>query len=226
MKKNYFVTILCALLLLAGCTSANRSNVRSIDAAEPKQSENIISEEPTPFTISVDAKDAEDEVLELAAEIKRTVPDKSNDGLSFHDFDFYYDLMNEGIPADADYPALLYAEGDWEYDFIIRKENAEGYYYEEIGYSELLIDYDKETLKIILHPRLANDGFEAWMLSDEEIGYEPFDGGFDENDDLKLIGNNCVLNPTQYYRSNGKEYLIGTLYMSEEDSAFFMMTRD
>ncbi|MCR5095178.1 MAG: hypothetical protein K6A70_00370 [Erysipelotrichaceae bacterium] len=225
MKKIYLVPILCSLLMFAGCAS-ERSNVRSIEPGEPKQHEKTVSVESTPFAISVDPKDGEDKVIEIMPEVRRTVPEDNNGDLSLHDFDFYYDLMNTGIPADADYPALLYAEGDWRYDFIIRKENADGFYYEEIGYSELLIDYDKETVQIILHPRLANDGFEAWLLSDEEIGYEPFDGGFDENDVLKLIGNNCVLTPTHYYRSGGKEYFIGDLWMSEQDSALFMMTRD
>ena len=57
------------------------------------------------------------------------------------------------------------------------------------------------------------------------MGYEPFGGGFDENNEIKLIGNNCVLYLKNFYAYEGREYLLADLWISEEETATFMMIR-
>ena len=62
----------------------------------------------------------------------------------------------------------------------------------------------QDQIRITLHPRLASDGYEVWEESDEEIGYELFAGGFDENDNIRLEGNSCVMMLKYYYAYEGK----------------------
>ena len=227
MRKNYLLLILVAVLMLAGCGSSSNSNVRKLDPEKgPDAIEITVSDEPTAFDATVNTGTAnEGDTVELIPQTDRAMFGKKEDDLSFDNFDFYYDIMSNGIPEDAYYPSLKYAEGQWKYDLIFRYDSSEGYYYEEIGYADLSLNYDKETVIIELHPRMANDAVEAWPLSDEEVGYEPFEGGFDENNVLRIIGNNAVINPTDYYASSGREYMIGTLWVSEEDFGTFLLMR-
>ncbi|MBQ2584168.1 MAG: hypothetical protein II568_03230, partial [Erysipelotrichaceae bacterium] len=84
--------------------------------------------------------------------------------------------------------------------------------------------YDREIISLSLHPRLASDGYEVWEESDEEVGYKPFEG-LPENYGIKLIGNDCVLWIGEYYAYEGREYVYGELYMSEENYVVFLMIR-
>ena len=229
MKKNYLLLLLVSVLLLAGCNTAPRRNVRKITInPNPAISRTVVIDEPTAFNATVNLGT----VKEGETSEQPQIPDRGmfgkkeeNNDLSFEDFDFYYDIMYGGIPEDAYYPSLKYAEGQWKYDLIFRYDSSDGYYYEEIGYADLSLNYDKETVIIELHPKMANDGYEAWALTDADVGYEPFEGGFDENNALKIIGNNAVINPTEYYFSSGREYMIGTIWISEEDFGTFLLTR-
>jgi len=148
--------------------------------------------------------------------------------LYFEYFDeFYGHLMYEGLPEGRTYIPLKYANGAWKYSLIFRFDSSDGGgMFDEIGYAEMYVHgEDNPPITIILHPRMAQDGFEVWLESDEEIGYEPFGGGFDENDNLKLSGNYCVMQLEQYYAYEGREYLYGTLWTSEETFGDFLMVR-
>ncbi len=149
--------------------------------------------------------------------------------LSFEYFDeLYAQLTYDGLPEDRTSIPLGNANGVWKYDLRIRRDSAtDGSLFDELGYAEMYVhDSDDPPVKIVLHPRLANDGNEIREETDEEVGYEPFGGVFDENNVLKLTGNDCVLVLERYYEWKGKEYLTATLWLSEEESGTFMMIRE
>ena len=224
MKKSLFIIFLLTFMVLAGCSSTET-------ASEPEEGDTIAlpaADETAedPFNRNTLGIIDEDVTRDHFHNQDRERVPSTADGLLFEDFDFYYDIMYDGIPEEAYYPAVKYAEGIWKYDLIYREDTSTGgSYFEEIGYAELEVDYDKEEIIITLHPRLANDGYEAWEESDEEIGYEPFGGGFDEEGNLRLYGNNCVLDCENYYAYSGREYFTGTLWLSEEQFFVFLMTR-
>ncbi len=148
--------------------------------------------------------------------------------LHYEDFEeFYAQIMYEGLPEDKVREPLGNANGVWKYDFVYRYDSSDGgYVFEEIGYADMSVhNYDDPPVRITLHPRYASDGYEVWEESDEQVGYEPFGGGFDEFNNLKLYGNDCVLLLQEFYAWEGREYLLAELWMSEEDVATFMMIR-
>ena len=226
MKKRLLILFALICLILAGCTTTG--------AAQPEESvdDNTIAlpaeTDPAsdPFNRNTQGVVDEDVTRDHFHNKDRDTVPKNADGLSFEDFDFYYDIMYDGVPEEAYFPAVKYAEGLWKYDLIFRYDSStDGYYYEEMGYAEFGIDYDREEIIITLHPRMANDGYEAWPTSDEEIGYEPFGGGFDEDDNLRLYGNNAVVDCQYYYAYSGREYFISEIWISEEDFGMLLMTR-
>ncbi len=145
--------------------------------------------------------------------------------LSFDEFDeLYGQMMYEGLPEDRTNLALGNANGVWRYNLKIRNDSSGGGMYDELGFAEITVSNSSDPpVKLVLHPRISTEGD---PLTDESIGYEPFTGGFDENKSLKLTGNDCVLVIKRYYLWNGKEYLIATMWLSEEDSGDFMMIRE
>ena len=59
--------------------------------------------------------------------------------------------------------------------------------FEELGFAEMTVSNNADPrIQIILHPRLVNDGNKTRERTDEEAGYQPFGGDFDENRKLKL----------------------------------------
>lgn len=211
MKKTVLILIAAMMLILSGCAAKTAS------APDDSASD-----------FAVETLDLSPEQTEEGTEYTRSFSDELGafDGsLNFDYFDDVYGFIYEGFPEDAYYPSVSYATGTWKYIMDIRYDSSEGYYFAEIGYADFSIDYDKELIIIDLHPRIDQDGFEAWEVSDEEIGYEAFEGGIDEDGGLKLIGNDVVLYFTDYFASGGREYLYGNIYLSEEDSGYFFMVR-
>ena len=216
-RRNLIIILILICFALVGCASSGTAGERN----------------DSPVSQAADDGDYGqfDEPVDPTTDGGNYVPDEDtpsyylSDEPKFEDFDFYGDITVNGVPEDAYYPSLKYAEGKWEYDLRFRYDTYEGYYFDEIGYADLSLDYDKETVIIVLHPWYANDGYETWEESDESVGYEPFEGGFDENDQLKLIGNDCVINLEEYYDYSGREYILGTFWVSEEAYGIFMMTR-
>ncbi|MBQ1483488.1 MAG: hypothetical protein IIZ28_07970 [Erysipelotrichaceae bacterium] len=225
MKKA--VILLFILLCLCGCASPAPS-------AEKQ-------EEVTDRTLTADPAPESEELLIIGVgEEESAAPEEISrsygfDDLSefdvsklhYEDFDeLYGQLMFEGLPEGIVREPLKYANGVWKYDLKIRYDSSDGYLFDELGYAEMSVDGTQDPpVRITLHPRLASDGIAVWEESDQDVGYEPFAGGLDDNDDLKLFGNNCVMLLTDFYAYEGREYLIAQLWMSEEDVAVFMMIR-
>ena len=141
------------------------------------------------------------------------------------DFDFYDEIQENGVPEDVNYPPLKYAEGEWKYELTIPFITEYSSVFVEYGYADLALNREKETVIITLHPRMAGDEYELWEESEEEVGYEPFEGGIDDNGGIKLPGNDAVIYLRYYYAYEGREYILGEIYLSEEDSGTFLMTR-
>ena len=148
--------------------------------------------------------------------------------LSFEEFDeLYGQMMYEGLPEDRTNLAVINASGTWRYNIKIRNNSFGGGMFDELGYAEMAVSTKSDPrVQIILHPRLVAEGDSTRERTDEEAGYQPFGGDFDENRKLKLTGNDCVLEIKRFYSWNGKEYLIGTMWFSEEESGDFMMIRE
>ena len=225
MKKSLLIIFLLICMVLAGCSSTGTASEATEDntIALPAADETDLSSDP--FNRNTLGIIDEDVTRDHFHNKDREGVPSTADNLNWEDFDFYYDIMYDDVPEEAYFPAVKYAEGIWKYDLIFRYDSSDGYYFEEMGYAEFEIDYDKEELIITLHPRMANDGYEAWPESDEEIGYEPFGGGFDDEGNLRLYGNNAVLDCQYYYAYSGREYFVGELWLSEEDFGVFLMTR-
>ncbi|MBQ3376099.1 MAG: hypothetical protein IJG49_06780 [Erysipelotrichaceae bacterium] len=144
--------------------------------------------------------------------------------LSFEEFeDFYAQIMYEGLPEDRTNLALGNADGLWRYDLKINRDDG---MFDELGFAQMTVDNNADPrIQIVLHPRIARYGEDFFEETDDDTGYEPFGGDFDENRELKLTGNDCVLVIKRYYMWQGKEYLIATMWLSEEESGDFMMVR-
>ena len=219
MKRIILLAVL--LFCIVGCASAAPSEPASKPEA-PAQTIEVQEPEESIFDKSL-ARNEE------FAQIERSHPiagigNESAD-LNFADFDFYNEILANGIPEGAYWPIIREMPGTWKYMLQVRQDSSgKDMYFDELGYADFVIDYDREIISLSLHPRLASDGYEVWEESDEEVGYKPFEG-LPENNGIKLIGNDCVLWIGEYYAYEGREYVYGELYMSEENYAVFLMIR-
>lgn len=141
------------------------------------------------------------------------------------DFAEFSSFYSDGIPSDAEYPALKYAEGSWKYYLDMQDAETGGVRFNEFGLADLSLNRGKETAVITLHPRMAGDGYELYPENEEEVGYEPFEGGLDERGALRLAGNDVILYITAYFAWSGREYVMGEIWYSEESSGLFLLTR-
>lgn len=147
--------------------------------------------------------------------------------LSFEQFDeFYGRLPQDGLWDDIIREPLGNANGVWRYNLKFNSVEGGSGLLNEIGFAEVSVrNENNPPVQIVLHPRLASDGSEIWEESDQSVGYEPFGGGLDENNNMKLTGNDCVLVLEQFFAYEGREYLMGTLWLSEETTAPFLLIR-
>jgi hypothetical protein len=147
----------------------------------------------------------------------------SDDDVGPSDFFEFGDFISDGVPKDANFPALKYAEGEWRYYMSEDDPETGGVVYNQWGFADLSLDYDKELVIISIHPRYEGDGYQGWPM--EDPGLLPFQGGFDDRGALKLAGNGTVLYINQYFAWSGREYIMGEAWFSEEESGLFLMTR-
>ena len=219
MKRIILLAVL--LFCIVGCASAAPSEPASKPEA-PAQTIEVKEPEESIFDKSL-ARNEEFAQIERSHPIAGTGNESAD--LNFADFDFYNEILANGIPEGAYWPIIREMPGTWKYMLQVRQDSSgKDMYFDELGYADFVIDYDREIISLSLHPRLASDGYEVWEESDEEVGYKPFEG-LPENNGIKLIGNDCVLWIGEYYAYEGREYVYGELYMSEENYAVFLMTR-
>ena len=147
------------------------------------------------------------------------------DDVELNDFADFITFEQQGIPKDAEFPTLKYAEGEWRYYLDLLDPDTGDAYFAEFGFADLSLNYGKESVIIELDPRYDADEYELYPVTAEEIGYEQFEGGFDEDGALRLSGNDVVLYITQYFAWSGREYICGETWYSEEDYGAFYMVR-
>jgi hypothetical protein len=148
--------------------------------------------------------------------------------LNYEEFDnLYGQITYNGVPEGRESQPLKNANGVWRYNLKKKYDDpSQGYMYDELGYANMYVKgSDDPPIVITLYPRKASDGYEVWEETDESVGYEPFAGNIDEDDIIRLKGNNAIIVPEYYYSYQGKEYLIGKMWMSEEEFADFLMIR-
>ena len=220
MKRIIFLVLL--LLCISACASSLKEETGQEKPIEGKTIE-IIEPEESVFDKTLSG--AEDHAQITRSHPVVTGQQNTSGDLRYEDFDFYADILQNGIPEGAFWPQIRYMDGPWKYRLQIGEDpSTDSTYFDELGYADLVIDYDREIIVVTLHPRLASDGYAVYEESDEDVGYQPFEG-VPEDGCLKLIGNDCVLWIGEYYAYEGREYVYGELYMSEEDYGIFLMTR-
>ena len=221
MKKTTILLIALIALILAGCSSSSAAP----SPVETNDFDNTIID--TDYTAPTDqgGNAFPDEYDDPTDDVPQGIQDFTySDEVAFEDFDFFMDYMYYGAPEDAYFPAVKYAAGTWKYNLLFRYDSS-SLYYDELGHADISVDYDKDALIIVLHPELGNDGYESWPMTDADAGYEPYEGGFDENDNLRLYGNDAVLDVQSYYDSQGREYFISEIWISEEESGYLLLVR-
>ncbi|MBQ1318211.1 MAG: hypothetical protein IIY72_08115 [Solobacterium sp.] len=234
MKK----LMICLAVLLTGCTS--QAAAAMAPAMNRTEKNEVIPESDDFFDSSVNEE--QDKTAEPAPAVQPAVPAEPpvtqspaedpepgqnygfNTAVSPDDFAFYTSVVYDGVPDDAEYPPLKYAEGAWKYYLSDTSVSEDGTFFEQYGYADLALDRENNLVIVTLHPRLGGDGFELYDIL-EDPGYEPFSGGLTEEGALKLIGNETVLYITYYYAWQGRECIAGDAWFSEEDQGMFIMTR-
>ena len=205
-----------ALMMLTGCAKADDSQKLAVDVIEDvgQRGRSLNKDKADVEGIEIEERNSE---KGLAA---------ANGNPTFEDFAFYDDLLVSGLPDNIVYPKVKYMDGIWKYEIRIREEVENGAYMDEIGLAELYLDDQGENFSILLHPQLMNYNGEVYPESDEEVGYEAFEGGWNQDSGLTLTGNGVNMDILVYYFYNNVEYIIGSLYTAEDYIGDFIMIRD
>ena len=217
MKR--LLILITIVFMLSGCASSATVPERSADI----EKENTAEEENGLFTVTIETDEVSPAEREETVE-RAFLPGTSGD-LSFEDFEDLLTFVYEGIPEEAYFPIVRYAHGEWKYELRFQYDSSDGYLFDEIGLADFIIDEEKDAATIVLHPRLANDGYEVWEESDEDVGYKPFESLFDESGLFKLVGNDAVIVLDNYFSYEGREYIMGEMWLSEETFGSFWMYR-
>ena len=239
MKK--MIMLLLVMLFISGCSSSAAGQSHADDTAagngssgfviEPEPDEGDVSSDTYGQTV-VDTDDLwipEDDDSGSSDVLDVSEADFDVSKLNFEEFDnLYGEMMYTGIPEDRVAEPLKQANGVWRYNLKIRFDSAEnGYMFDELGYAVMSVNGSNDPPIVIeLHPRLAAyDGYEVYPETDEEVGYEPFKGTLEDDEIIRLYGNDLTLIPEYFYAYEGREYFIAHLYKGEEFFADFMMIR-
>ena len=217
MKKM----LACALaaVLLAGCGSGSLLGNNDALAAS------VGSRASSAASNSVNSKINSDRIAPALNSVKAAGRNSGTDEISPQDFADFIDFYDFGVPEDAEFPSLKYAKGEWKYYLDLLDPDTGDAIFAELGFADLSLNVRKETVIINLHPRLDGDNYELYPVTDEEIGYDLFEGGFDDDGALRLSGNDVILYITDYFAYSGREYIMGETWYSEEDYGIFLMTR-
>ena len=143
--------------------------------------------------------------------------------LLYEGFDEFYDqVINKDFPKELSREPLVKANGKWRYNLRINGAVT----FDERGYAEISVhDRNDPPVCITLHPNLISENGMSFIVSDEDVAYEPFAGGRIENSEMKLDGNNCLMTLKQFYAYEGKEYLLANLLLPNKQKAAVMMIR-
>ena len=220
MKKLY----LCIAVLLSGCASQATASITTVmlNKTDDIFAENVDVNPAN--TVDLKGSVSNDTVVQSPEQSSLQDTAGFSTPVSPDDFAFYTSVVYNGIPKDAEFPSLKYAEGPWKYYLSDDTVSEDGTFFEEYGYADLMLDRVNNQVVITLKPALDGDGFELYEVT-EDPGYEPFAGGKTEDGAVKLTGNSTVLYIIYYYAWQGRECISGEAWFSEEDHGVFIMTR-
>ncbi len=216
MKKRFLIFV-TSCLLFVGCKTASASLAdRTLKGNSSNSSAPVKAIAGGQTSLFSAANRIKENVADRSA---GSILDLQQEGsLSTNDFTFFDNVIANGIPSDAEFPAVMYAEGEWKYCMRVSG-------FEELGYADMGIDYNREVLILTLHPRWISDGYESYPETDEEVGYDPFEGTIEDDGVLHMPGNNVDLCIEAYYAYSGREYMLGGIYANNQYYGDFMMTR-
>lgn len=216
MKKLFIAVLLLVLLISTGGCSSSSADSGSNESIPAPSGDSVKEPEPS------DAGDEPAPVID--GDVSQGIYTEGSE-LSFDEFDFYDEVYENGIPDGAYYPEMTYAAGNWRYELFVYKEGTYDTGYLEVGYADLDVDEGSKAATLSLHPRISSDGYESYPMTDEDAGYEIFDGGLNEYSGLTFYGNGLDLYLSYYYAYEGREYIIGSLYKSNVLVAGLLLVR-
>ncbi len=218
--KRKFLTVIVALFL-AGCGSSASLRENSGTLAT-----SILKTKTTAAelrTVNQEMNGTLSAPVSFKKRFGKTVGETEVSPSDFSDFSGFYE---NGVPKDANFPSLRYMEGSWKYYLDMQDLDTGGVEFNEFGFADVSLNTEKETVRIVLHPRMAGDGYELYPETEEEVGYEPFEGGFDNNGSLQLLGNDVTMYIPCYFAWSGREYVMGEIWYPEEGYwGLFLLTR-
>ena len=131
----------------------------------------------------------------------------------FDDFLFYEnDVYDNGIPDGAALQSAGYISGQWKYCMTFNRTTPGEERIDEVGLAE--VSFTEDTATLILHPQYIRYGSHVDPETDEEVGYEPFTGTWD-NEYIDLTGNGSSVGLGPYYSYNGKDYVLGNIVVKQ-----------
>lgn len=131
----------------------------------------------------------------------------------FDDFLFYEnDVYDNGIPDGAALQSAGYISGQWKYCMTFNRTVAGEERIDEVGLAE--VSFTEDTATLILHPQYIRYGSHVDPETDEEVGYEPFTGTWD-NEYIDVSSNDIYIGLGPYYSYNGKDYVLGNIVVKQ-----------
>ena len=127
----------------------------------------------------------------------------------FSEFLFYEeDVLLNGVPEDALMESAGQMSGDWKYCMIFNLHPEEGERFDEIGLADVI--FGENSAEILLHPQKDRYEDEVSPVREEEIGYEPFTGTWD-NELISVQGNQSTITIWPFYEYEGKQIMLGAI---------------
>lgn len=127
----------------------------------------------------------------------------------FDEFLFYEnDVYNNGLPKDAIVQPMGLSNGSWKYCLTFNRTIAGEERIDEIGLADLTLDGDNATL--ILHPQMIRFGTHVEPENEQDVGYQPFTGAWD-NEYIDLSSGDIAIGLGPFYTSQGSEYMLGNI---------------
>ena len=153
MKKIFAVILTSGLL--AGCGNASLLE-RNSGAVSVGVASKLLTGTVSPVSAGTEV------ILPAADSTASAGSIAGTEDVTPSDFAEFTGFISDGIPSDAAYPALRYAEGSWKYYLDMQDADTGGVRFNEFGLADLSLNRQKETVIITLHPRMAGDGYELY----------------------------------------------------------------
>lgn len=133
----------------------------------------------------------------------------------FDDFLFYEnDVYDNGIPDGAALQSAGYISGTWKYCMTFNRTIEGEERIDEVGIAE--VSFTEDTATLILHPQYIRFGSHVEPETDEDVGYEPFTGTWD-NEYIDVSAQNVYIGLGPYYSYGGKDYVLGNIVSKNTD---------